>query len=278
MTRPARNLLRVLPHEPLPNSAPPADSYGREESFVQSTVDPIHRFLFEKWFRVEVSGLRNVPAAGRALLVSNHSGALPWDALMIYHALRWRMDPARTVRFLVDKFVMRLPVISMAAMRAGFVLACRENARRLLLEEQLVGVFPEGTKGTGKLWRDRYKLARFGRGGFIEVALETEAPIIPVSVVGAEETHPILYKPEWLARVLNVPYVPITPTLPWLGLLGLVPLPSRFYIHFGKPLRFKPGVAPRAHDFTVISALNKAIRSRIRLGMDALLERRSVEE
>lgn len=262
------------PLEALEGPAGPDDVYGRDEAFISSVVAPILEALYSRWFRVEVTGLENVPRQGRCLLVSNHSGAIPWDALMIYHALRSHMQPGRPVRFLVDKFVTRLPFISMAAARGGFVLACRENARRLLLDDQLVGVFPEGTKGTGKLFRDRYHLARFGRGGFIEVALETGAPILPVAVVGAEETHPILYKPDWLAKIFNVPYIPITPTFPLLGALGAIPLPSRFHIHFGKPLRFKPAARRRAHDFTVVLALNKAIRARIRGSIDELLRRR----
>ena len=270
------------PRSPGKPAAPPepglpvVDRFGLESEFT-SLLDPWFDFLFDRWFRVELSGLENIPAQGRALLVSNHSGAFPWDALMIYHALAKHARSPRRIRFLADKFVSRLPFLSWLAQRTGFVLACRENALRLLEEDQLVGVFPEGTKGTRKLFRDRYKLARFGRGGFVEVALETRAPVLPVSVVGAEETHPILYKPGWLAKALNVPYVPVTPTLPWLGVLGLVPLPAKFHIHFGKPLRFKEAARERARDFTVVHAVNGVIRSRIREGLTMLLsQRRSV--
>ncbi|MBI3893880.1 MAG: acyltransferase family protein [Candidatus Wallbacteria bacterium] len=277
MPRAARNLLHVVPpaaaEVPSPEPAGPDDAFGRDDWFIDK-LGTVFEFLYSRWFRVEVTGLENVPRTGRCLLVSNHSGALPWDALMIFHALRTRMKPSRHVRFLIDKFVVRLPFLSMAAARGGFVLACWENARRLLMDDQLVGVFPEGTKGTGKLFRDRYHLARFGRGGFAEVALETGAPILPVSVIGAEETHPILYKADFLARLANVPYVPVTPTFPLLGALGAIPLPSRFHIHFGKPLRFKPGARRRAHDFTVVLALNKAIRARITRQMSELLRRR----
>ena len=168
------------------------DDFGLDEKFFLDYLEPLLEFFYTNWFRVEVEGLENVPSSGPALLVANHSGAIPFDGPMIRQAI-YRDHPAhRHVRYLVLKWLCSTPFTAPLIQKMGFVLACRQNARALLQAGELVGVFPEGDKGTAKLFRDRYNLVRFGRGGFAEMALEAEAPIIPIAVVGGEETYPIL--------------------------------------------------------------------------------------
>ena len=176
---------------------------------------------------MEADGVRHVPSHGRALLVSNHAGSLfPFDASMILGAIMKEHPLPRWARFLVLDWAFVLPFISTFMRRVGGVPASPHNAARLLEQDELVMAFPEGAKGTGKPFSERYRLQRFGRGGFVEVALRTGAPIVPVAVVGAEEIYPKLADAKPLARALGAPFVPITPTFPWLGPLGLIPLPS----------------------------------------------------
>ena len=213
--------------------------FGFDPRFWES-VKPFFQFLYDKYWRIELSGIENIPKAGRALVVANHSGSLPWDGIMLRLAIDNASEQVRPVRFLVEDFVFHFPFLGPFVNRVGGVRACQDNATRLLVSDHLVGVFPEGVKGIGKLYRDRYKLQRFGRGGFVRLALRTGSPIVPVAVVGAEEIHPMLNRLTWLARSLGLPYVPITPTFPWLGPLGLLPLPSKWLIRFGEPIQFDP--------------------------------------
>jgi 1-acyl-sn-glycerol-3-phosphate acyltransferase len=162
--------------------------------------------------------------------------------------------------------------------RIGCVRACQENAERLLQQDRVVAVFPEGIQGIGKLYQNRYQLQRFGRGGFIKLALKNRTPIIPTAVVGAEEIHPMLTKVTWLAKYLGIPFVPVTPTFPWLGPLGLVPLPSKWIIRFGEPIDLSADHEPEAHqDRLLVSRLTEQVRSRIQGMVDEILAaRRSV--
>ena len=193
------------------------------------------RPIAEKWFRLEVRGLENIPAEGGALVVSNHSGTVPLDGLMTMLAVH---DHAhRFLRPLGADLVFKMPVVSSLARKGGATLACVEDAERMLSGGELVGVWPEGFKGIGKPFSERYKLQRFGRGGFVSAALRTGVPIIPLSVVGAEEIYPLVGNMPSLARLLGVPYIPITPFFPWLGPLGMVPLPSKWILEFGEPIR-----------------------------------------
>ncbi len=238
------------------------DEFGLDSDFLD-LVRPLFVFLYKKWWRVTAIGLENVPAEGGALLVSNHSGVLPWDGAMIATALWTDAPRPRVVRALHLDWFTQLPYVAPMMMRTGQVLACPENAERLLRGGQLAAVFPEGVKGVGKLLKDRYKLARFGRGGFVKVALRTRVPIIPVSVVGAEEIYPNLMRVDWLGKPIGAPYMPITPMWPWFGLLGLVPLPTKWTIEFGRPIDTSKTRERDAENFLVVQRLTRQVRDEI---------------
>src|SRR6185436_7292462 len=171
---------------------------------------------------------------GGALVVSNHSGTIPVDGLMTIVSIH--DQTGRFLRPLGADLVFKSPVVSTLARKGGTTLACNEDAERLLRSGELVGVWPEGVKGIGKPFRERYTLQRFGRGGFVTAALRTGVPIIPCAIVGAEEIYPMIGNAKTAARLLGLPYFPITPTFPLLGPLGLVPLPSKWLIAFGEPI------------------------------------------
>jgi 1-acyl-sn-glycerol-3-phosphate acyltransferase len=216
--------------------------------------------MYERWWRVEVEGVGRVPAHGRALLVGNHAGIMPWDATMMGVALQREHPLPRPPRFLVLDWAFDLPYVSIAIRRLGGVPASPFNAIRLLEEEELVAVFPEGVRGTGKAYRDRYRLQRFGRGGFVEIALRTGAPVVPVAVVGSEEIHPKIADAPLLARLTGAPFFPVTPTFPLLGPLGLVPLPSRWRIEFCEPLDFSSYGPEAAADRALVLELSEQVR------------------
>lgn len=253
------------------------DPFGLDPVF-EERAERIADFLYRRWWRVDARGLENVPLGGRALIVSNHSGMLPYDGAMIKHAVRVEHPARRTVRFLVENFVFYFPFLGTLVYRYGGVRASMDNAQRLLNDEQLTAVFPEGVKGLGKHYRYRYQLQRFGRGGFIRLALATRSPIIPVAVIGAEEIHPIIGNLNWLAKPLRVPYVPVTPTLPWLGPLGLIPFPSKWTIVFGEPLMFPLEYGPEEVDNDMlIQELTLKVRRIIHAQIyERLAERQSV--
>jgi 1-acyl-sn-glycerol-3-phosphate acyltransferase len=213
------------------------DEYGFDTDLTEHVVLPLFLPLYQKWFRVEVNGIENVPDSGAALLVANHAGGLwPIDAAMTAVAVRLEHPAGRHLRPLGADLLFNTPGIGTLARRAGATLACPADTDRLLRDGELVGVWPEGFKGIGKNYRDRYKLQRFGRGGFVRSAITAQAPIVPVSIVGSEEIHPVLANASVLARLFGLPYFPITPTFPWLGPLGLVPLPSKWYLEVGEPI------------------------------------------
>jgi 1-acyl-sn-glycerol-3-phosphate acyltransferase len=268
---------------PEPANEPPplqldeeVDAFGRDPLFEQK-LKPFFDFLYYKYWRVTTYGLDHIPAKGRALLVANHSGTLPWDGSMIRLAVTNDHPAQRDVRFLVEDFVYYLPFIGTIMYRIGGVRASPENAERLLNSDHLVAVFPEGVKGIGKYYSQRYHLQRFGRGGFIKLAIRTSSPIIPVAVIGAEEIHPMIYKSSLLAKPLGIPYVPVTPTFPFLGMLGLIPLPSKWSISFGEPIdlrRFGPQILD---DELEIHKLSEKVRQKIQeMVTEALKQRRSV--
>ena len=200
------------------------DEWGFDEEFVE-IVYPLFELMYDRWWRVTATGVEHVPAHDRALLVANHAGVLPWDATMMSVAILKNHPLPRHPRFMVLDWAFRLPWVSAFMRRVGGVVASPYNAIRLLEQGHLVMVFPEGTKGAGKPFSERYRLQRFGRGGFVELALRTGAPIIPVAIVGSEEIYPKLGESRLLARLSGAPYFPLTPTFPWLGLAGAVPLP-----------------------------------------------------
>lgn len=212
------------------------DEFGHDPDLVEHVLAPLLRPLYRHWWRVEVRGLEHIPENGAALVVGNHAGTLPFDAMMVALAVLDEHPAHRTLRMLAADIAFSLPVVAPLARKSGNTLACPEDAERLLRAGELVGVWPEGYKGLGKPFSERYRLQRFGRGGFVEVALRTGAPIIPVAVVGSEEIYPMIGNLRRLARLLGVPYVPVTPTFPLLGPLGIVPLPSRWVIEFCPPI------------------------------------------
>lgn len=253
------------------------DEFGFDAELTHNVLLGPLRPLYERYFRVEARGIDHIPDEGGALIVANHSGTLPMDALMTQVAL-WDHHPAgRHLRMLAADVVFTMPVVGELARKAGHTLACAPDAERLLRAGEVVGVWPEGFKGIGKPFADRYRLQRFGRGGFVSAALRTGTPIIPTAIVGAEEIYPKLGDIKPLARLLNVPYVPVTPTFPWLGPLGLVPLPSKWYLVFGEPIEtsgYDPGAAD---DPMLIFNLTDQVREIIQDTLyRLLLQRRSV--
>lgn len=252
------------------------DEFGMDPEFIR-VFRPFLQFMYEKYWRIETTGMENIPSSGKALLVSNHSGIIPWDVIMISHAVHQEHPRHRIVRGLFHEWFMRQPFFSALMPKAGFVLACPENAERLLSKGELVCVFPEGLRGVGKLYRERYRLARFGRGGFAATAIRTQTPILPVAVVGAEEIHPALFKLDALAKLLGLPYLPITPTWPWLGLLGVLPFPTKWRIRFGEPIAVDDYPAEEADDFLEVRALTERVRNTIQQMIDEMLaERQSI--
>jgi 1-acyl-sn-glycerol-3-phosphate acyltransferase len=212
------------------------DEFGHDPDLVEHVLAPLLRPLYRHWWRVETRGLEHVPSSGPALVVGNHAGTLPFDALMVALALLDEHPAHRSLRMLAADLAFDLPVVAPLARKSGNTLACAEDATRLLEAGELVGVWPEGYKGLGKPYRERYQLQRFGRGGFVEIALRTGAPIVPVAVVGSEEIYPMLANLRRLARLLGFPYFPVTPTFPALGPLGAIPLPSKWLIEFCPPI------------------------------------------
>ncbi|WP_310961425.1 lysophospholipid acyltransferase family protein [Nocardioides terrisoli] len=251
------------------------DEFGFDPEVTERFLVAALRPIKEKWFRVEVRGAENIPAEGGALVVSNHSGTIPVDGLMTMVSIH---DHAhRFLRPLGADLVFRLPVVSELARRAGTTLACNEDAERMLRGGELVGVWPEGFKGIGKPFSERYKLQRFGRGGFVSAAIRTGVPIIPTSVVGAEEIYPLVGNIPSLARLLGVPYIPITPLFPLLGPLGLVPLPSKWLIEFGEPIRTDEYDPAAADDPMLVFNVTDQVRESVQQTLYALLmQRKSV--
>ncbi len=238
------------------------DEWGFDEDFAQA-VEPLLDFLYDQWWRVQVTGVEKVPGHGRALLAGNHAGILPWDATMISIALLREHPLPRYPRFLVLDWAFELPWVSTAIRKLGGVVASPYNALRLLEDDQLVAVFPEGVKGTGKPFSERYRLQRFGRGGFVELALRTGAPIVPVAVVGSEEIYPMLGRSAVAARALRTPYFPLTPTFPWLGPLGAVPLPSKWRIEFCDPIPTAAYGPDAVDDRALVLELSERVQSTI---------------
>ncbi|MBO9522470.1 MAG: acyltransferase family protein [Nocardioidaceae bacterium] len=251
------------------------DEYGFDAEITQHFFMAAIRPVAEKWFRIEVRGVENIPAHGGALVVSNHSGTIPVDGLMT--AVTIHDHAHRFLRPLGADLVFKLPVVSELARKGGVTLACNEDAERMLRGGEIVGVWPEGFKGIGKPYSERYKLQRFGRGGFVSAAIRTGVPIIPTSVVGAEEIYPLVGNIPSLARLLGVPYIPITPFFPALGPLGLIPLPSKWVIEFGEPIRTDEYDTGAAEDPMLVFNVTDQVRETIQQTLYTLLmQRKSV--
>ncbi len=251
-----------------------ADDFGFEPAF-RARVTPLFSFLYHHYWRVEAIGIRNVPRRGPVLLVANHSGALPFDAAMISYALEEKRG-GRIARFLYDRFVERMPWVPHFYRRVGAVVAGRQNAEILLERGEVVGIFPEGVAGTAKLFSERYVLKPFN-SGFVRMSLKFSAPVVPVAVVGAEETYPLIARIPSLGRMIGAPYLPVTPFFPFLGVLGAVPLPTKWYIQFGRPLTFDDLVGRRRLQKPAVQAKANEVRQIIQQMLsDLLAQRRSV--
>ena len=222
--------------DPAGDGAPADDPFGLDAAFRERMLPPV-RFLFERYWRVEVSGLHHLPTDGPVLVVSNHSGAIPFDGMMIVTAVE--LFCRRTLRFLYDRFVEQLAPVASFYNKCGGAVATRENAVRLLQLGEPLLIFPEGVAGVAKSFGDRYRLRPFSPG-FARLALALDVPIVPVAVVGAEEIYPLVGRAEGVGKLLGMPYLPLTPFFPLLGVLGALPLPTKWFMHFGKPIRLTP--------------------------------------
>ena len=252
------------------------DEWGFDREYME-TVRPFFEFLYRKYWRVTLSGVENIPEEGRALLVVNHSGQLPWDGAMLGTGVMLEHPAQRLMRTLYATWFATVPFVSDLVVKMGQALATEDNGVRLLESEELVAVFPEGIKGVGKLYKDRYKLARFGRGGFVKIALKTKAPIIPVSVVGAEETYISLAKSEAMAKITGLPFFPISTTWPWLGLLGFVPLPTKWFIDIGEPIPMDHYPPKSEQNLMLVQQLTDQTRNIVQQMISSrLAQRRSV--
>lgn len=212
------------------------DDFGYDRDLSRHVLLPLAKPLYDNYFRVRTLGIERIPLEGPALLVANHSGTVPLDAVMVQYAVATEHPRKRVVRNVAANLAFRTPFFGPLARKSGAAVANDEDSVELLRRGELVGVFPEGYKGVGKGWSERYRLQRFGRGGFMELAMKTRVPIVPVAIVGAEEAYPMIGNAKLLAKALGFPYFPITPTFPLLGPLGALPLPSRWLIEFGEPI------------------------------------------
>lgn len=247
------------------------DPFGLDRELRARSI-PIFRFMFEQYWRVEVSGMEHVPATGPALIVANHSGAVPADAFMLAAALELRHPERRCLRVLFDKFVDALPFIGDLYRRLGGVTASLPNAERLLQRGELVGLFPEGIAGVEKRCTERYRLRPF-KTGTARLSVRTGSPVVPVAIVGAEEAYPVVARLYRAGRLVGLPWIPVTPLFPVCGLAGALPLPSKWAMHFGEPIH-PPPADGRSEDVRV-AELTARIREAIDGSLQRLLAKRS---
>jgi 1-acyl-sn-glycerol-3-phosphate acyltransferase len=251
------------------------DDWGRSERVLQ-LIEPALNFYYRYWFRVETEGIENIPSEGGALLVSNHSGALPPDAPMVMQAIRSEHPHPRPLYLLGEDWFKGYPGVGMLTNKLGLVAAHPDNAQRLLHDEgRLAIVFPEGQKGTRKVLWQRYRLRRFGRGGFVRTAIRARIPIVPIAVVGAEEAMPIFAHVRPLQRITGLIYAPLNHAFPWFGLAaGAMYLPAKFKIRFLQPFEMSEHPTETADDAGAIQAIAEDIRGRIQRELDQMLARR----
>lgn len=249
------------------------DEFGFDADLNSALIMPAALALYRNWFRVRMRGVENIPDSGAALVVANHSGVLPFDGVMLQAGIFAEHPQHRTLRLLGADLVYSLPVLSSLARRSGHTRADPEQAHQLLTGGQLVGTFPEGFKGIGKPFSERYRLQRFGRGGFVRTAVQARVPIIPCAIVGAEEIYPMIGNAEGVARALRLPYFPVTPLFPWLGPLGAVPLPSNWIIEFSSPVPTCDLAAAGADDER-LADLADQVRDTIQARLDDLVVER----
>jgi 1-acyl-sn-glycerol-3-phosphate acyltransferase len=256
------------------NGGAEVDQFGFDPEFNSRVLMPIARVLYQQWFRVQMRGLPYVPEAGPALVVANHSGTLPLDAVMLQAGLHDEHPAHRNLRLLGADLVYELPLLASIARKGGHTRASPAEAHALLRSGEVVGVFPEGFKGIGKPFTDRYQLRRFGRGGFAATAIRARVPIVPCAIVGAEEIYPLIGNARPIAQLLRLPYFPITPLFPWLGPLGAIPLPSKWIIELCPPVStcdYEPG---SENDPAVVADLSGRVRGTIQRKLDDLLAER----
>jgi len=252
------------------------DDFGFDPAYEQR-LRPGLDLLYRRYFRVQCQGIDRVPAEGRAVIVANHSGVIPLDGAMLRAAFRLDHPHNRELRWLTEDFAFHLPFAGVLLNRIGAVRACPENAERLLSKDALIAVFPEGVQGVKKLFAERYQLQRFGRGGYIRLCLRMRAPLVPCAIIGAEETNPLLYRFDWAAQLLKLPFLPVTPTFPWLGPVGLLPAPTRWKLSFGEPILFDNYGPEAANDDVLVGRLSERVRNSIQSLLDAgLRDRKSV--
>ena len=247
------------------------DDSGFDPHFLAHVILPLTRALYRNWFRIEMRGVEHVPDEGAALIVANHSGVLPFDAIMLQTGLLDAHAQHRNLRLLGADLVYAIPGLATLAVKSGHTRADPAQAARLLADGDLVGVFPEGFKGIGKPFRERYHLQRFGRGGFAATAIEAGVPIVPCAIVGAEEIYPMIGNARPLARILGLPYFPVTPLFPWLGPIGAIPLPSNWIIEFLPPV---PTDDYPVGDEDAIAELSDRIRDTIQQKLHVLVDER----
>lgn len=252
------------------------DAFGYDPIF-DKFISPLFEFLYFKYWRVETYGVSNIPNQGPVLLVGNHAGSLPYDATMLKVALQKEHPTHRDIRFMVEDFLFHFPFLGSLMNRFGGVRASQENAQELICNNHAVIVFPEGVKGLGKLYRDKYHLARFGRGGFIRLCIRTQAPLVPVVFIGSEEIHPMLAREKVISKMIGAPYIPLTWTFPALGPLGLIPLPSKWSIHILPPIDFSQYEPEQEKDRVLVYKLANQVREQIQETIiEKLKNRRSI--
>lgn len=250
------------------------DDFGFDKEFTERLI-PLATLLYKYWWRVDVTGIENVPSSGRGLLVSNHAGGgIPFDGAMIKTAMMLEHPTPRHLRLLVLDWLMGLPWAADLMKQTGQVLASTPNAYELLKRDELVAVFPEGVKGMAKPFSQRYNLQRFGRGGFVRIALRTGSPIVPVAVVGSEEIYPKIANMPIVPRLIGAPFIPMTPMFPWFGLLGLIPLPSKWHIEFCDPIDVSKYPLEAADDRAFVLELSERVRATIQERLKANLLKR----
>ena len=261
---------------PTPDPDRELDDWGRSQR-VFDVMEPLIDFYYRYWFRVEHEGIEHVPSEGGALLVSNHSGALPPDAPMIMQAIRKDHPRPRPLYMLGEHWFKGYPGIGLLTNKIGLVAAHPANARRLLADERrLVLVFPEGQKGSRKLYWQRYKLRRFGRGGFVRTAMRAGVPVVPVAVVGAEEAAPIFAHVPLLQRLTGLIYFPINHAFPHFGLAApLMYMPAKFKIRFLEPVDLSSYGPEDADDMTLVQTIAEDVRARIQRELDQLVATRT---
>jgi len=253
------------------------DEYGFDRELTEQVLAPLMRPLERRYWRIDWRGLENIPTEGAALLVANHSGTVPVDSVVMKFGVYEHHPVHRHVRLLAADLAFRMPFVGPLARKTGNTLASPEDSLRMLQQGELVGVFPEGYKGVGKGFRERYRLQRFGRGGAIELALRARVPMIPVAIVGAEEIYPMVANARLIARLGGFPYFPITPFFPWLGPLGAIPLPSKWIVEFGEPIHTEDVDEDAWQDAMLVFETTDRIRDQIQQMLYRnLMARRSV--